>query len=83
MSDATLTPAEAQELAGLDGTTYEVPARLLSLRAGPSEFFFARSAAEASADTRTGQYIEWTGRSGALVTTPQYQADCETWMEAG
>lgn len=82
MNDAMLTPAERTDLAGLGGTTYEVPASLLTPRAAPSQVFFVHSAAEAAADEREGQFIEWTGTAARLVPTAQYQADCEAWMEA-
>ncbi len=81
MNDAMLTRAEWAELAGLGATTYEVPARPLS-RDASSQLFFVQSAAEAEADDRAGQYIEWTGSTGRLVPAPQYEADCEAWMEA-
>ena len=79
--DAMLTPAEARELAAHGGTAYDVPASMLA-RDASSQVFFARSQAEQEADLREGQYIEWTGGAGRLVPTPQYQADCEAWMEA-
>lgn len=82
MNDARLARAEWAELAGLGGTAYEVPEETLTRRLSASRVFFVRSAAEAAADEREGQYIEWTGRSGALVLTPRYEADREAWMEA-
>jgi len=68
-----LTAKEWTQLADSGATTYMVgePAHWTGV-------FADRSAAEALADEHGGTFIEWTGRTGHIVTT----ADCDLELEA-
>jgi hypothetical protein len=67
-----LTAKEWAQLADSGATTYTVgqPANWTGV-------FADRSDAEALADEHGGTFIEWTGRTGHLVTTAGYDLDLE------
>ena len=44
--------------------------------------YLDRAAAEAAADELDGTYIEWTGHTGHLIRTPEYQAAAEAYTDA-
>lgn len=68
-----LTAKEWAQLADSGATTYTVgePASWIGV-------FADRSEAEAVADRHSGTYIQWTGRTGHVVTTAEYDLELET-----
>ena len=67
-----LTAKEWAQLADSGATTYTTgePAHWIGV-------FADRSAAEALADEHGGTLIEWTGRTGHVVTTADYDLELE------
>jgi hypothetical protein len=67
-----LTAREWAQLADSGTTSYTVgqPANWIGV-------FADRSEAEALADEHGGTFIEWTGRTGHIVTTAEYDPEIE------
>lgn len=65
-----LTAREWAQLADSGATTYTVgqPANWIGA-------FADRSEAEALADEHSGTFVQWTGRTGHLVTTAEYDLE--------
>ena len=65
-----LTAGEWAQLADSGATTYTVgqPANWTGV-------FADRSEAEALADEHSGTFVQWTGRTGHLVTTAEYDLE--------
>jgi hypothetical protein len=43
--------------------------------------FLDRESAEAAADEYGGTFVQWDGRTGHVVTTAEYDADCAAWSD--
>ena len=65
-----LTVGEWAQLADSGATTYTVgqPANWIGV-------FADRSEAEALADEHSGTFVQWTGRTGHVVTTAEYDLE--------